>query len=162
MSGGMRIMVDTCVWVDNYCPDHVGCKAARSFFDQALSLEAELLYAVHACKDVLYVLEHEFKRAAKRELGSIDESQARAARSAAWACMRNMCELATAVGADGSDVWLAEKYRRIHSDFEDNLVLAACKRANANYLVTNDKSLIAHADVLAKTPRQMSELFKLP
>jgi predicted nucleic acid-binding protein len=159
--GGKRVLVDTCVWVDNYCADHAGGADAKRFLQMAVGQGAELLYAVHATKDVLYVLESEFKRAARRELGTLDEPTVRAAKRAALGCMRNMCDLATAVGADVSDVWLADKYLRIHGDFEDNLVLAACRRAKADYLVTNDRALIAHADVVAKTPREMLDLMRL-
>ena len=35
------------------------------------------------------------------------------------------------------------------------MVLAACKRAQVDYLVTNDRKLLEHADLAAKTPRQM-------
>ncbi len=159
--GGKRVLVDTCVWVDNYCADHAGGADAKRFLQMAVGQGAELLYAVHATKDVLYVLESEFKRAVRLELGALDEPTAQAAKRAALGCMRNMCDLATAVGADVSDVWLADKYLRIHGDFEDNLVLAACRRAKADYLVTNDRALIAHADVVAKTPREMLDLMRL-
>lgn len=158
---GKHVLVDTCVWVDSYCADHVAGADAKQFLQMAFTQNAELLYAVHAAKDVLYVLENEFKRAARRELGTIDESVALAAKKAALGCTRNMCDLATAVGADTSDIWLANKYLRIHQDFEDNLVLAACRRAKADYLVTNDRTLIAHADVTAKTPREMLDLMSL-
>lgn len=158
---GKRILVDTCVWVDNYCADHAAGACAKRFVAEAYSRGCTLLFAVHTTKDVLYVLESEFKRAARRELGSVDERVATAAKKAAYGCVRNMCDIATAVGADASDVWLADKYLSMHQDFEDNLVLAACRRAQADYLVTNDHRLIAHADVVAKTPADMLALMTL-
>lgn len=60
-----------------------------------------------------------------------------------------MDEIATAVGADSSDVWLVRKYQRIHADFEDCMVLAAAQRAKADYLVTSDEALLRHAPVAA-------------
>ena len=75
--------------------------------------------------------------------------------------VRNMTENATAVGADASDLWLADKYLALHRDYEDNLVLAACKRAQVDYLVTNDRKLLEHADIAAKTPRQMMPILAL-
>lgn len=159
--GGRRVLVDTCVWVDSYCVDHPAGASAKRFIAEAYAQGATLLYAVHAAKDVLFVLEAEFKRAARRELGSVDEGTAQAAMRAALGCMRSMCELATAVGADGSDLWLADKYLGIHRDFEDNLVLSACRRAKADFLVTNDRALIAHATVVAKTPDEMLGLMSL-
>ena len=158
---GTRILVDTCVWVDNYCTGRPCGETAKRFLAEAYGQGALLLYAVHTAKDVLFVLESEFKRAARQNAGTLSERMAQAAHEAALGCMFNMCGLATAAGADGSDVWLAEKYLRIHRDFEDNLVLAACKRAKADFLVTNDRALIEHADLVAKTPGQMLELMHL-
>ena len=60
-----------------------------------------------------------------------------------------MDEIATAVGADSSDVWLARKYQRVHEDFEDCLVLAAARRAKVDFLVTSDDALLQHAPVAA-------------
>lgn len=159
--GAPRIMVDTNVWVDSYCGWHAGWRDARQFLRTALEADATLLVPVHCVKDVLYVVEGEFKRAAAREHGELGEDDAHAARQTALACARSMRDLATVVGVDGSDVWLADKYLRLHADFEDDLVLAACQRAGADFLVTRDKSLLAHADVSAKTPAQMTAILQL-
>lgn len=161
MSGNLRLMVDSCVWVDAYCADHAGCEDARAFLSQAAGAGVQLLFAVHAAKDVLYVLEHEFKRMA-RQAGTLDEGTARAAKATALGCLRAMQGVATAVGADQSDLWLADRYLALHNDFEDNLVLAACRRSGADFLVTDDRALLAHADVAAKTPRQMADVLQLP
>ena len=72
--------------------------------------------------------------------------------------MNTLHELGTAVGLDESDIWLAKKYRTIHNDFEDNLIIAAAQRANVTYLVTNDKKLIQHAPIAALTPEDVTKL----
>ena len=158
--GGKRVLVDTCVWVDNYCADHAGGADAKRFLQMAVGQGAELLYAVHATKDVLYVLESEFKRAAWLELGALDEPTAQAAKRAALGCMRNMCDLATTVGADVSDVWLADKYLRIHGDFEDNLVAASARSAGASFIVTSDERLRAQSPIAALLPQDMAKLLR--
>lgn len=109
----------------------------------------------------LYVVQHELKRSVLASGGALDEASARAIGDAALAFVRNMTENATAVGADASDLWLADKYLTLHRDYEDNLVLAACKRAQVDYLVTNDHKLLEHADLAAKTPRQMMSILAL-
>jgi predicted nucleic-acid-binding protein len=48
--------------------------------------------------------------------------------------------------------WLASKWHKTNSDFEDNLVHASFKRASADLLVTWDKQLLAHAFVPTVTP----------
>ena len=83
-----------------------------------------------------------------------------AIKQSAVSSVRAIMEFYTAVGADGSDLWLADKYLPMHGDFEDNLVLSACRRAKADYLVTNDQGLIGHADILAKTPADMATLLE--
>ena len=65
-------------------------------------------------------------RAVNQERSS--EDLAAVAREMAWGCVRNMSEIATAVGCDGRDVWIAEKQKRLHPDYEDNLIIAASIR----------------------------------
>ncbi|WP_302012033.1 hypothetical protein [Collinsella tanakaei] len=77
------------------------------------------------------------------------EDLAAVAREMAWGCVRNMSEIATAVGCDGRDVWIAEKQKRLHPDYEDNLIIAASIRLGATLLVTNDEGLLRHAPVSA-------------
>ena len=162
MSGApLKIMVDANVWVDSFCVDHVESLAARAFIGQATETGASLFFPVHIAKDVLYVVQHELKRSALANGRVLDETSVRAIGDAALAFVRNMTENATAVGADASDLWLADKYLALHRDYEDNLVLAACKRAQLDYLVTNDRKLLEHADLAAKTPRQMMPILVL-
>lgn len=85
---------------------------------------------------------------------------ARAIAEIAWGCVDNLCEFATAVGLDNSDVWLARKYRTLHDDFEDNFILAAAERAKVDFLVTSDQSLLRKATVAALSPQDMLAVLK--
>lgn len=154
-------MVDTNVWVDSCCPDHSETDASRAFLTRSMKEEAQLFFPVHIAKDVLYIIRHELKRAIVSETGSIDGETSRAISQISLAFVKNMTESATPVGADASDLWLAEKYLSLHSDYEDNLVLAACRRIEADFLVTNDCRLLEHADIAAKTPCQMMAILSL-
>ena len=157
----VRVMLDANVIIDAYCRWHPEGSAAKELLGSCDPSRIELYNPVHVLKDVLHVLTQEFKREARRVEGNLSEASVLAAREAAIACMRNMMELATAVGADGSDLWLADKYLPVHHDFEDNLVLAACRRIKVDYLVTSDRALIQNANVLAKTPDQMMALMSV-
>lgn len=44
---------------------------------------------------------------------------------------------------------MASKQRQLHSDYEDDLIIAAAMRAEADLLVTNDVKLCSHAPVAA-------------
>lgn len=119
MSGApLKIMVDANVWVDSFCVDHAESLAARAFIGQAAETGALLFFPVHIAKDVLYVVQHELKRSVLASGGALDEASARAIGDAALAFVRNMTENATAVGADASDLWLADKYLALHRDYE--------------------------------------------
>ena len=140
-------MVDANVWVDSFCAEHTESLAACAFIGQATETGALLFFPVHIAKDVLHVVQHELKRSVLAGGGALDEASVRAIGDAALAFVRNMTENATAVGADASELWLADKYLTLHRDYEDNLVLAACKRAQIDYLVTNNRKPLEHADL---------------
>ena len=69
-----------------------------------------------------------------------------------------MRSIATGVGADESDLWLAEQHHRVHHDLDDNLVIAAARRAKASYLITRDIRLLNKATVPAVSPADMLAL----
>ena len=138
-----RLLLDTNVWLDSFLPGRAGGDVARRLVALALRRNVELLYPVHIVPDVFYLSFIAVKRLIRGQ-GS-DELVAQAARTTAWEYVNTMREVATAVGADGSDVWLASKWESVHDDMEDNLVLAAARRAKVDCLVTNDNKLLSHA-----------------
>lgn len=155
----MTLLLDTNVWVDNYCAHHKSSESARKLIYTAYERGLTLLYPVGIVKDVFYVLGQEFRRMATID-GPISEADALAIRQVVWGCIENMCSIATAVGADEGDIWLARKYRQLTGDLEDNMVLAAARRAGADYIVTSDQNLIQHATTAALTPTDMLVLIE--
>ena len=154
------LVIDTCVWVDNYLGTRPGSGEARSLLDAAIRLDIDLLYAITSAKDVYYLVAQVLKRERAREGVPLTPSLVAANKETAWACVENMERNATAVGLDASDVWLAHKFKPVHDDFEDNLVVAAARRAKADYLVTNDERLLRHSPVAALSPRDMLALLR--
>lgn len=75
----------------------------------------------------------------------------------AWSFFDNIKDIVGFVGCDESDIFIAEKLRNKNDDFEDNLVVAAAIRADANYLVSNDNNLLKKQLVPTKTPIQIIE-----
>lgn len=149
MSQPSRVLLDTNVWLDAFDGARSRSRAANELIDACVHKGIDLLYAVGTAKDVYYLVGASLKRQAQTAGGVLSERQARAISAYAAACVANMDEVATAVGADSSDIWLARKYQRIHEDFEDCLVLAAVRRAKADFLVTSDEALLRHAPVAA-------------
>jgi len=155
----MRILVDTNVWVDNYVPDRPRHQTVGDLLSAAIVQGHDLLFSALSAKDVFYLVSHAYKETARLG-GSLMESQAGAINEVAWACVENMGRLATAVGVDVSDLWLAQKNKPVHSDFEDDLILAASVRAKVDYLVTSDKQLAGKAPVTALSPEEMVGVLK--
>lgn len=147
------LLLDTCVWLDNYLGSRPGSAWARKLIVGALERDVLLLYAVTAVKDLHYIIVQTLKRERRAAGEDVTTQTSLADNQTAWACVENMRDIATAVGMDASDVWVAQKYRSIHCDIEDNLVIAAAQRANADVLVTTDLDLIRHAPVVAMTPK---------
>ncbi len=153
------VLLDTNVWLDAFLPRRAAGSVARGLIASALRHNVALLYPVHIVPDVFYLSFIAIKRSLQGQ-GS-DELVAQASRTTAWEYVNTMREIATAVGADGSDVWLASKWEYLHPDAEDNMVLAAAKRAKADYVVTGDKRLLAHASlagVAAVSPQDMLDV----
>ena len=142
-----RVLLDTNVWLDAFDGARRRSRVANELLDVCVRKGIDLLYAVGTAKDVYYLVGASLKRQVRAIGEALSEEQARAASAYAAACVANMDEIATAVGADSSDIWLARKYQRIHEDFEDCLVLAAAQRAKADLLVTSDEALLRHAPV---------------
>ncbi|MBQ9021766.1 MAG: PIN domain-containing protein [Eggerthellaceae bacterium] len=161
MSKLLCILVDTNVWIDNYAPVRKESERSRQLIDMARNNGASLVYPVHVLKDVFYNLSATNKRRCMNERGELSEADYLAIRELSWACIENMADLAFAVGADQSDVWLARKYRSFSNDLEDNFVMAAAERANADFIVTRDEKLLRKSSVKAFTPEDALAFLEL-
>lgn len=155
------MVVDTNVWLDAFLPTREGHAVATALIARAQALDISLLYPVHVLPDVFYFMFVGTKHELKQVYQDRDELIAAAARTTAWECVNTMREIATAVGADQGDVWLACKAEHLHNDVEDNLVLVATRCSKADCLVTSDKELLTHAPlacVAAVSPDDMLDL----
>ncbi len=154
------VLVDTNVWLDNYLSDRPTAAQSRAFIIQARAIGAQLVYPVHSLNDIFLLIQSHLKRAA-REQDSFSEADIQAIHEIAWACIENMREFATAVGADESDAWKACKYRALTNDLEDNFVLAAAERVPVDFLVTNDQRLLRKSTVNAYTPEDATLILQM-
>lgn len=159
----LKLLLDTNVWLDLFIPSNPGHSAAWDFirataaYDDPAGRDVVLLYPARIMGDVFYKVRLEAKRWLRTSRFGDGEELARACRDHAWDCVQDMHELATAVGTDESDVWLALKYRGVHEDLEDDFVLAAADRARVDYLVTSDAQLARKARVATGTPLELCE-----
>lgn len=146
------VLLDTNVWLDLYIPMREGHAAAQSILARSYERRLDVLYAIHSMKDVAYIVE----RVTKGEIRKMGFPAGEAAHGIAAAmaedALANMQAVATAVGSDSSDLWFANHYYQIHADFEDCLVLAAAKRSEADYLITNDRTLLRDSPLPSLAP----------
>lgn len=148
MSDEKTLLMDANIVISYYLDRGEKFALVSDMINKAMDKGVVLLYPVHCVKDLFYTIAADSKRVYRlKHNGELTESAASCARSFAWACVENLTEIALAVGADHSDVWLAQKQRRLHSDFEDDMVIAAAMRSKAVLLVTQDKQLAANAPV---------------
>ncbi len=152
------IMVDTNVWVDLYVPGRPLRDASLAFFKAVQRDDVELVFTLDIARAVYRVVSHEAKRWVRQDKGSLSDAYAKAIAAHGWDFVESMQEQATAIGSATADLWLASKLRDEHAEIEDNLIVAACMRIEADYLVTNDEKLLRHAPVAAVTPQQMVRL----
>lgn len=142
------ILCDTNVWLDYYLGMRPGHESARDLIRRGVDNDVQFLVPVNALGDFFYLCQADFKRALRDSFGMVNESQGAAARESAWACLANLLEIATVVGADQGDAYIALKHKAIHGDYEDDLVLAAALRARVDCLVTSDETLRRNSPVL--------------
>lgn len=155
------ILCDTNVWLDAFLPSRPRNATVRQLLSVAVEQGHTLAYATHTLADVFYEVYREAKEWIRAGKGELTETWARAARSQAWSCVKDMHEVAVAVGTDESDVWKALRYRAFNEDLEDNLILVTAERAHADYLVTSDAKLRAKSTVAALSPQDMLALLTL-
>lgn len=153
-----RLLLDSNVWIDLFASDRPGRENAQAIVGWAVEREVDLLYAASSVKDVYYLLEEREKRRLRAGGGEVTPASAAAINEYAWGCIHAMGELATVVPVDQSDLWIATKYRSVHGDFEDDMLLAAVERAKADFLVTSDEALLRHAPVAAIAPCDLLKL----
>lgn len=142
------VLLDTNVWLDLFDGGRPHSTESAELAGVCMRSGISLTYAAISIKDIYYLIASRLKREARAE-GELSHGSARAAEMYASSCVRTMDEIACAVGLDLSDVWMAQKYQRVHSDFEDCLILAAAKRSQCDFLITSDEELLKHAPVAA-------------
>ena len=155
------VLCDTNVWLDYYLGLRPNHDSARRLIRDGIYQDVLFLVPVSALGDFFYLCQADFKKALRDAYGTIDESQAVAAREGAWAALANLLETATVVGADHSDAYKALKQKVAHGDYEDNLVVAAALRSGADFLVTDDEKLRRDAPIMALTVNEACEYLGL-
>lgn len=92
-------------------------------------------------KDVSYLVSAAIKQECRRKTGSLSANAIAAADETAWACVRQMRELAIIAPVGADEVFDSFVFKYHHNDFEDDLMLGVANRIDADYVVTGIKTL---------------------
>lgn len=141
MSVPLKLMVDTNVWLDYYLDRGPRHDAAGKVIVAAAGERAALYVTDGILKDFFFLFQQTLQEMHRSDGLAIDANLAASIEETTWACLRNIMHLALVVPLGAGEVWEAFALRSRHGDFEDNLVIAAAKRADADYIVTADKKL---------------------
>ena len=142
------VLCDTNIWLDYYLGARRNHELVREFIIEGCRQGLSFMVPSSCLGDFFYLAQVEYKRALREVYGQLDDSQAMAAQASAWANLEHLLEFATVIGIDHGDTYIAMKYRALHGDYEDDLVIAAALRANVGCLVTDDEKLRFHSPVL--------------
>ena len=159
ISHPIKILVDTNIWLDYFLARGAHHDAVSTFIARACEREDIALYIPSlSLKDLAYQLASLMKLDARRAGKDITPDIAAAAREVSWGCVRNVLEKALVAPVGRTEVLGAFTYKRIHDDFEDDLVLASLDAAGCQLLMTHDTALRRHMGDLCLTAEEGLEL----
>lgn len=149
MSAGgiLKLLIATNVWMDYFSGRSDRTANVVHLIEIADASERIALFASSlSVKDVSYLVSAGIKRECRRKTGSLSEGAIAVADETAWACVRQMRELAIIAPVGADEVFDSFVFRLHHNDFEDDLMLGVANRIDADYVVTEDKNLIKHTN----------------
>ena len=145
--GILKLLIDTNVWMDYFSGRSDRTANVVRLVEIADASERIALFASSlSVKDVSYLVSAAIKRECRRKTGSLSNDAIAAADETAWACVRQMRELAFIAPVGADEVFDSFVFRPHHNDFEDDLMLGVANRIDADYVVTEDKNLINHTN----------------
>ena len=150
-----KIVLDTNVVVDYLMGREPACSKCKQF----LIMHANSKHAVYvsslSLKDAYYLVSMQLKRMERQASGHLSDAMARAANEVAWSCVRALVESVLVLPVGRAESLAAFSYRSVHADFEDDLIVAAARSINADFLVTSDEALQRHAPIACLSPSDM-------
>ena len=153
-----KILFDTNALVDFLLGREPGCSACKQIIAMCDDGRHALYAASPSVKDAYYLVRSGLKRAERAETGSVGDMQANAIAEVAWACAQQLIRTFLVVPVGRGECLDALTMRVLHDDFEDDLVLAAARKAEVDFLVTSDQNLMKHAPVACLAPADLAAL----
>ncbi len=155
------VLCDVNIWLDFFLGGRTHHEAARQLVLRGIEGGLVFLVPASSLSDFFFLCRSYFKQKAVEAHGALSDENGTAASEGAWAAVESLLRLATVVGADMSDAEIALKFKDIHRDYEDDLVIAAALRAKPDCLVTRDEKLQAKSPVLALSAEEACTYYGL-
>ena len=153
-----RILFDTNVLVDYYLGAKPVCDDAARIMELSADGRNALYISPTILKDAYNVISASLKRMERMEKGEVTPSAARAASEVGWACARHALDSFLMAPVSRASCLGAFTLRALHDDLEDDLVIATAREAGADFIVSSDTRLKAHAPIAVMTPADMALL----
>lgn len=155
-----RLLLDTNVLLDYLMQRDGHGATARSVMELGLRPDVTLLCAAPSLKDLAYIS----AMTVRRQFAQVDTELERVTvrtltEHVPWRCVEQTRQLCEIVAVDATVCGDAVALRARHDDFEDDLVIATARRAQADCVVTSDAELIGHFPEYCMTPAQVVARF---
>ena len=155
-----RILLDTNVLIDYYLGAKPICDDVTRIIDLSADGKNALYISPLILKDAYYVISASLKRMERMQKGKVSPSAAQAAAEVGWACARHALDTFLIAPDSRSSCLDAFTLRPLHNDLEDNLVVACARELGADFLVSSDAQLKAHAPIAVMAPADMALLLE--
>lgn len=151
-------LVDTNIWLDMLL-GRANAESSSALIVRANARDDFMAVTASQLKDIFYVVGQELKRQTRREEGNVSPSHASAINEIAWSCLSYVQKQAMVIDEGLSEHCEASMLRNQCSDYKDAMLMACAKRAKMDFIVTNDKQLLAQSAVRAITPAEYLEAY---
>lgn len=152
--------MDTNVLMNYFLGKEPMATDCRRIIDASAEAPHALYVSSLSMKDLGYLLGMSLKRMERLEKGSVSPASAAAASEISWACLKHVLGFAQIVPVGGNECLDSFTYRPLHDDFEDDLLVAAAIASGADFLVTEDTRLRAHAPIACLSTADMAILLE--
>lgn len=148
----LNLLVDTNVWLDHLL-GRAHAEAATALLSTALEHDDVIAVTPSVMKDVFFLICVSLKRSLPAQEGAhISKTSAQAINEIAWNCLSTIQRNAIVLNQGPRDHLEAMTFQDAHRDYEDDLLLATAQLSQMDYVVTNDKALLANEAFATITP----------
>ena len=152
----LKILIDTNIWLDYYTGREEASGYSSKLMKELLCSKHDVLASSLSTKDVYYLLQVYLKLAHRKQYKNAPVlEQVLAIQEAAWKSVQHMIEVSKVAAIDSAECKRALELRKTCNDYEDNLIVACAESFDADYLVTNDKSLRAPDTITVVSSSQL-------